>query len=55
MNRLAFGPFVLDAARSMLLRDGRSVPANHKGIRLLATLLKAPGEIVDKKTLMDAA
>ena len=55
MNRLAFGPFVLDSARGVLLRDGRSVPANHKGIRLLATLLQTPGEVVDKATLMDAA
>jgi TolB-like protein len=55
MKHLAFGPYVLDPARGLLLRDGQPVPANHKGMRLLATLLKAPGEIVDKKTLMDAA
>jgi TolB-like protein len=55
MKRLAFGPFLLDSARGMLLRDGRPVPANHKGIRLLAALLRTPGEAVDKTTLMDAA
>lgn len=55
MRRMTFGPFVLDPARGELLRDGRPVPASHKGIRLLAALLQAPGEIVDKATLMDAA
>ena len=55
MRRVAFGPFVLDPARGGLLRDGRPVPVNHKGIRLLATLLRTPGEAVDKATLMDAA
>ena len=55
MRRLAFGPFVLDSARGVLLRDGQPVPANQKGIRLLATLLRTPGEVVDKATLMDAA
>jgi TolB-like protein len=55
MNRFAFGPFLLDSARGILLRDGRPVPANHKGIRLLATLLRTPGDVVHKATLMDAA
>lgn len=55
MSRLAFGPFIFDSARSMLLRDGRLVPANHKGMRLLAALLRAPGEAVAKSALMDAA
>ena len=55
MERLAFGPFVLDIARGVLLRDGRPVPANQKGVRLLTALLRTPGEAVDKATLMDAA
>ncbi len=55
MLRITFGPFVLDPARGRLLRDGRAVPVNHKGIRLLAALLQRPGEAVDKATLMDAA
>ena len=55
MERLVFGPFVLDFARNTLLRDGRPVPANHKGMRLLAALLRTPGEVVDKASLMDAA
>jgi TolB-like protein len=38
-----------------LLRDGRSVPVNQKGIRLLQALLQTPGEPVDKAKLLDAA
>src|SRR5688572_26936855 len=55
MQRLAFGPFVFESARGVLLRDGRSVPVNQKGIRLLAALLRAHGETVSKTDLMDAA
>lgn len=55
MRRVTFGPFVLDPARGGLLRDGRSVPVNHKGMRLLHALLQTPGKAVDKATLMDAA
>jgi len=55
MRRFAFGPFVLDCGRSILLRDGRTVPVNQRGLRLLAALLRTPGEPVDKATLMDAA
>ncbi len=55
MRRMTFGPFVFDPARGGLLRDGRPVPASHKGIQLLAALLQTPGEVVDKATLMDAA
>src|SRR5215212_5874102 len=55
MQRLAFGPFVFDPARSVLLRDGRPMPVNQKGVRLLAALLGASGESVSKTALMDAA
>jgi TolB-like protein len=55
MRRLAFGPFVLDAPHGALTRDGRPVPVNDKGLRLLIALLRAPGELIDKRTLMDAA
>src|ERR1700722_17868935 len=53
--RLSFGPFILDSVRGTLTRDGRLVPANHKGIALLTALLRTPGEVVGKTTLMDAA
>ena len=53
--RLSFGPFILDFVRGTLTRDGRLVPTNHKGIALLTALLRTPGEVVGKTTLMDAA
>jgi DNA-binding winged helix-turn-helix (wHTH) protein len=53
--RLSFGPFILDSVRGTLTRDGRLVPTNHKGIALLTALLRTPGEVVGKTTLMDAA
>ena len=55
MQRFAFGPFVFESARGVLLRDGRPMPVNQKGIRLLAALLRASGEAVSKTALMDAA
>ena len=55
MQRLVFGPFVFESARGVLLRDGRPAPVNQKGIRLLAALLRAPGETVSKAALMDSA
>ena len=55
MKRLAFGPFVFDLSRGVLLRDGRPVPINQKGLRLLGALLDTPGEVIDKADLMDAA
>jgi len=55
MQRLTFGPFVFDSARGALLRDGRPVPVNQKGVRLLAALLRAPGDAVTKSALMEAA
>lgn len=55
MRRLAFGPFVFESARGVLLRDGRPMPVNQKGVSLLAALLRAAGEAVSKTALMDAA
>ena len=55
MQRIAFGPFVFESARGVLLRDGRPVPINQKGVRLLAALLRTPGENVAKSALMEAA
>src|SRR5579859_1460625 len=55
MQRLAFGPFVFDPARGVLVREGQLVPINQKGFRLLSALLAKPGEVVQKVALMDAA
>jgi TolB-like protein len=55
MKRFAFGPFVLDPSRGALLRDGRPVQVNQKGILLLTALLRTAGEAVGKEALMEAA
>ena len=52
---IAFGPYVLDFGRGILLRDGRPVAVGHKGLLLLQALLGRPGETVTKSELMDAA
>lgn len=55
MQRLGFGPFVFESVRGVLLRNGRPMPVNQKGVRLLAALLRARGQPVSKTALMDAA
>ena len=42
---LAFGPFVLDLRRGVLLREGRPLAAGHRGLSLLHALLQAPGQV----------
>lgn len=54
-QRLAFGPFVLDQRRGVLLREGQPVALGQKGLALLQALLLAPGEVLDKAALMRAA
>jgi TolB-like protein len=55
MGELAFGPFVLDAQRGRLLREGRSLVIGGKGLHLLQALVAARGEVVTKTVLMQAA
>lgn len=54
-SRVAFGPFVLDPDAGTLLRDDVPVAASHRGLMLLAALVRRPGEILSKAELMDAA
>src|SRR3569833_3614814 len=54
-TKIAFGPFVLDVDRGSLVREGRPVVLSSKGLQLLLTLLRAPGQIVSKAELMRAA
>lgn len=54
-QHLAFGPFVLDRQRAVLMREGLAVAASHKGLCLLQALLEAPGQVQRKETLMRAA
>lgn len=51
----AFGPFVIDRERRMLIRNGEPVPVGHRGYVLLETLLDAGGEAVSKQALMERA
>ena len=49
-----FGPFLLDARKRLLFRDGQPVPLTPKVLDTLIVLLGKRGEIVDKDTLMTA-
>jgi TolB-like protein len=51
----AFGPFVLDTQRAMLLRDGWPVAVSSKGLQLLQALLSSRGQVLTKTELMQAA
>lgn len=54
-QRLAFGPFVLDVERGVLMRAGQPVAVGHKGLSLLHALLRAPAQVLTKTALMEAA
>lgn len=54
-RRLRFGPFEVDDSAQIVLRDGAPLAVGQRGARLLATLLRRPGEVVTKTELIDAA
>lgn len=54
-KRYAFGPFLLDAARGTLTRDGEALPVGQRGLRILQLLLQAAGEPVSKSDLLRLA
>jgi len=54
-SKIAFGPFVFDAERGTLTREGRPVAVSSKGFQLLKALLATPGAVVSKADLMQAA
>jgi TolB-like protein/DNA-binding winged helix-turn-helix (wHTH) protein/Tfp pilus assembly protein PilF len=47
-----FGPFRLDAAEHLLLRDGEAVPLTPKAFDLLLALVERHGHLVEKDELM---
>jgi Tol biopolymer transport system component/DNA-binding winged helix-turn-helix (wHTH) protein len=49
-----FGPFRLDSAERLLLREGRPVALTPKAFDLLLYLVQRPGRLVDKHVLMTA-
>ncbi len=51
----AFGTFVVDVERRILLNKGVPVPMGHRGLALLSALLEAGGRVVGKSDLMDVA
>ena len=51
---LQFGPFVVDAGRRLLWRDGRLVPLTPRALDILLLLIDHRGEVVDKDTLLAA-
>lgn len=54
-QRFAFGPFVLDMERGTLVLEGQSVAAGQKGLLLLHALVCAPGQVLSKAALIEAA
>jgi Tol biopolymer transport system component/DNA-binding winged helix-turn-helix (wHTH) protein len=49
-----FGPFRMDAAERLLLRDGESVPLTPKAFDLLSMLVEHHGHLLEKDELMKA-
>ena len=47
-----FGPFVLDTARHLLLREGNPVPLTPKTYDLLLVLVENPGRMILKDELI---
>jgi TolB-like protein len=54
-QHFAFGPFIFDMQRGSLTRAGRHIAVGHKGLLLLEALLRAPGMVISKADLMQAA
>ena len=50
-----FGPFILEAQRGRLLREGRPVAVSSKGLQLLEALVGSAGRVLTKTELMRAA
>jgi TolB-like protein len=55
MEQAAFGPFLLDAARGTLSRDGAPVPLGQRALAVLAALAEAAGRTVAKEELLARA
>jgi serine/threonine-protein kinase len=50
----SFGPFLLDVAERLLLRDRQPVALTPKAFDLLVQLIRRPGQLVEKRELMAA-
>jgi len=49
-----FGPFRLDTAEQLLLRDGKPVPVTPKAFEILVVLVERSGHLIEKEELMKA-
>lgn len=54
-DALTFGPFVLDPASGLLVRDGVPVPLTPRALQVLEYLARRPGRLISKAELLDAA
>jgi TolB-like protein/tetratricopeptide (TPR) repeat protein len=54
-QRITCGPFAIDVAAKLATKNGEPLPVGHRGVALLATLFRRPGEVITKSELMDAA
>src|SRR5262245_52492881 len=52
MHIYEFGPFRLDAAELLLLRDGEAVPLTPKAFDLLLALVERHGHLLEKEELL---
>jgi TolB-like protein/DNA-binding winged helix-turn-helix (wHTH) protein len=52
-QRYVFGPFEMDVAESLLLRDSQPVPLTGKAFAVLAVLLERSGHLVEKQELLE--
>ena len=48
-----FGPFAVDAARRVLLRDGEAVPLAPKAFDTLLVLVEHSGQVLEKDRMLD--
>ena len=49
----AFDSFVVDEGKSVLLREGQSVPLTPKAFEILLVLVRNPGRVLKKEELID--
>ncbi len=53
-QRIICGPFAVDLVAKVATRHGEPLPIGQRGVALLATLFRRPGEVLTKTELMDA-
>jgi DNA-binding winged helix-turn-helix (wHTH) protein/tetratricopeptide (TPR) repeat protein len=53
--RVRFGEFELDEANALLLRDGNAIPLAPRPFGLLCALIRQPGSLLTKDSLLDQA